>query len=64
MKNTNRKQSNLLEGLLGDINREKASGLAFSAAVFLPYVLEFVFEVVGGILGLFYEGAEKENWYI
>ena len=64
MKNTNRKQSNLLEGLLGDINREKASGLAFSAAVFLPYVLAFVFAVVGGIFGLFYEGAEKENWYI
>ena len=63
MKNTNREQPNLLQNLLGDMTEEKASGLAFSLAAVMPYLLAFLFAIVGGGLGLLYEGVEEENWY-
>ena len=54
----------MLANLLGDITEEKSSGLAFSAAAVLPYILAVIFALVGGIFGLFYEGVEKEDWYL
>ena len=64
MKNTNREQPNLLQSLVGEMTEQKASGLAFSLAAALPYVLALLFAVVGAVFGLFYEGVEKENWYL
>ena len=64
MKNTNREQPNLLEGLLGEMTEKKASGLAFSVVAVLPYLLALLFAIVGGLFGLFHEGVEKENWYL
>ena len=64
MKNTNGKQPNLLEGLLGEMTEKKASGLAFSLAAVLPYLLALLFAIAGGLFGLFHEGVEQENWYL
>ena len=64
MKNTNREQQNLLQSLVGEITEQKASGLAFSLAVALPYVLVLLFAAVGAVFGFLYKGAEEEDWYL
>ncbi len=64
MKNTGKRQSNLIGELLGEMTETKTSGLAFSFAALLPYLLLVIFAVVGGIFGLFYEGCEKDDWYL
>ena len=53
-----------MQSLVGEMTEEKASGLAFSLASMLPYVLALLFTIVGAAFGLFYEGVEKENWYL
>ena len=64
MKNTGKRQSNLIGELLGEMTEAKTSGLAFSFAALLPYVLSVIFAIVGAIFGLFYEGCEKDDWYL
>ncbi len=60
----NRQQNSLLAYILGERTQEKASGLAFSAATALPYVLSLLFVLVGSVFGLFYEGHETADWYL
>ena len=64
MKNTGKRQSNFIGELLGEMTEAKTSGLAFSFAALLPYVLSVIFAIVGAIFGLFYEGCEKDDWYL
>ena len=64
MKNNSEQQSNILSSLIGEMTEEKSAGLAFSAAAVLPYLLAFVFALVGACFGLFYEGVETADWYL
>ncbi len=64
MKRMNKKQPNMLGGFLREYPEEKSSGLAFSFAAFVPYVLAFVFALLGTIFGWFYEGCEADDWYL
>ena len=64
MKRTNEKQPNMLGEFLRCYPEEKSSGLAFSCAAFLPYILAFLFAVLGTIFGWFYDGCETDDWYL
>lgn len=64
MKQANEKQPNMLGEFLREYPEEKSSGLAFSCLALLPYVLSFIFSIVGLICGWFYEGCETDDWYL
>ena len=50
--------------MLGEVTEEKTSGLAFSLAVVLPYVLAVVFVIVCSMGGWLTEESEAEDWYL
>lgn len=64
MENKNRRQQNTLTGLLGELTEERTSGLAFSLATIVPYVLVPVFAIVCAVAGLMRDGVEQEDWYL
>ena len=64
MKNSEKKKNLINSSLFGSMTDAQASGLAFSGAAFLPYLLAFAFAVVGAVCGLFYEGCENDDWYL
>lgn len=64
MKNVGQRKNGIVSSLFGTLTEAQASGLSFSGAAFLPYALSFVFVVFGALCGLFYEGYEKDDWYL
>lgn len=64
MKNAGERKNGIVSSLFGTLTEAQASGLSFSGAAFLPYVFSFVFVVFGALCGLFYEGYEKDDWYL
>ena len=58
------KQPNMFRELLGEPTEAKTSGLAFSAATVLPYLLSFAFSVICAALGLLGDGVEKKEWFL
>lgn len=50
--------------LFGEMTKEKASGLAFSAATLAPTVFTVVFLLFVGAFGLLTEGYEQQDWYL
>lgn len=49
--------------LFSDLNEEKASGLAFTAAIFSSLILTIVLLIVLNLFGATYEGYEKTDWW-
>ena len=57
-------QLNQRLAMLGELTPEKTSGLAFSLATVLPYVLVVIFAIVCMMAGLLTEGVETQDWYL
>ena len=64
MKNSGENKNGINSALFGELTEAQTSGLAFSAATVMPYVLSILFLLVGTLFGLFQEGFETQDWYL